>query len=287
MKLKHYFHRVRSQQSATDGDLMEVTCMSILSKITDALSIPTLDTKMINAQMSLQEVTAILSTTKDKSAKMIPYILQNLGIRDNNPTAYLAYYYLDILTNQMYTDSLINMVCTCYKKGVNFIVDFGMDDFSYKLDSPRIYVEYKSVSGGGHVISTIIYHHPFNGEMDMTDFHSLLLDYMFILNPEKCFMYLTSKFCSNVNTISCGPNSEILLQPLYGGIYSSISENVGVASQYRYDGVVEDVVVNRGRIDPVFTVKEGSLAESNVFGDGYRFDVSQLLSKLYPDGGGW
>ena len=63
MKLKHYFHRVRSQQSATDGDLMEVTCMSILSKITDALSIPTLDTKMINAQMSLQEVTAILSTT--------------------------------------------------------------------------------------------------------------------------------------------------------------------------------------------------------------------------------
>ena len=272
MKLKHYYKKYASQLREANRDIEDVTCKTLVSKIMNCLGTNYPVRKVPSSDMSTLDIAKLLSGQKPP-VSYLPYIMQNLRVAPND---YLKFYFLDTLTNQLYIDALINMVCHCYKRGIQFIFDFSSYNFTDQGPSPSLYVEYQVFNGTEYVISSIVYHCPFNGDMEMEDFRSILLDTLYILNPEKCLQYLTLKLAAGVTTIPYSQGKEITIIPCNGGDYSPLVPYRGIACNYREGQVMENFGLSN---PPVFTLIDGTKA---VFQHDQKFqmDVSQIIGML-------
>lgn len=272
MKLKHYFKRFDSQVREGREELEDVICKTLTSKIMNCLGTNYPAKKLPKPSMKSYEISKLL-LGQVPPVTYLPYILQNLGARPND---YMKFYYLDSLTNQLYIDALINMVCNCYIRGVQFIFDFSLANFTQLTTSPAIYVEYQIYDNSEYAITSIIYHCPFNGEMELEDFQSILLDSLYILNPEKCFQYLTMKLAAGITTIPYSQGKEISIIPCNGGHYSPLAPYRGIACNYRDNQELEGFVSS----SPVIFKMVDSNKAAFKHNPDCIMDVSQLLSLL-------
>lgn len=272
MKLKHYYKRYASQVTTSAQDIQDLTMKALVSKIANCLGVNYPPRKPLGAGMTMLDLTKSLMD-QPEPIKYIPYIMQNLSAASND---YLKFFFLDSLTNQKYIDLLINMVCTCYKKGIQFVFSFNNANFTSGGPQPTLYVEYQTYNATEFRISSIVYHCPFNGDMETEDFHSILLDSLYILNPEKCFDYLTQKLAAGVSSIGYSQGKEIGLVAVYGGAVSPTLPYKGMAVNYREGKVMENFGIFT---QTVFKLTDNTKA-NYTSGSATNADVSQLLGLL-------
>lgn len=270
MKLKHYFKRYESQIREGQEELNDLMCKTIVSKIMNCYG-ENYPAKMLpKASMTIQNV-AKVTANSGNTASYIADIFQNLKLGEGN---YLKYYFLDALTNQLYVDALINIVCQYYKRDIQFIFDFEMSNFTEKSEDPTIYVEYRK-RDNEYIISSIVYFCPFNGEMEMEDFMSILLDTMYLLDPAKCLKYLTLKLANGVRCIPYSATHELTLVPCLAENYSETYR--GLACNYRFDGNAESFI---GYNQPILTMQSAAKATVHSINGDCVADVSQLMTSF-------
>lgn len=225
MKLKHYFNRLQAQIREVDSELEELSYKSIVNKILTALSVQHPEFPLPNYLSDMKKIT---ETYKGNSTlRKLPYIMQNMGILQPD---YIKYYFLDLLTNQNYIDLLINHIVYMYNHNINFIYNFSLDNFTSCPGNPELYIEFMQVNQG-YTITSITYSNPFNGEMELEDFLSILTDSIYLLNPEQCLYYLIQKLLSGVSVIPYSRGKEITLMPIYLGNSNNYTNSI--ASQFR------------------------------------------------------
>ena len=269
MKLKHYFQRYQSQIRGVEDELEELTCKTIINKLMNNLGYTYPNTKLPTAKMSLRDI-QLMYASSSSVVKPIPYLLQNLTA---GPDEYLKYYVLDTLTNQLYTDLLINMVTYMYSRGINFIYDFSLSNFSDGSGNPKIYVEYAKTAKG-YAITSIVYYNPFNGEEELEDFESILLDSLYLLNTEQCLYYLTSKIASGVAVIPYSDNKDIEIYPSYIGSLDNLQKN-SLAINYRYNQALEVSTNRMNTIIRKVSLTEGEIKAPN---GNIKFNLGYLKS---------
>lgn len=270
MKLKHYFHQLQSQIRDSEAELEDLMCKQLINKIMtcygeecSATTLPTVNTPVSDFYDMFLGCNG--------HTILLPYLLQNLCVGEDD---YIKYYFLDSLTNQGYTDLLINNVCQLYDKGVSFIFDFSLKDFLTKVDEPSITVEYV-IRDKEIFLTAIVYSHPFNGDMEMSDFMSILIDSLYLLNPEKVMQYLTLKLANNVSVIGYSASKAIHLYP--NCTHENLDFEDSIVNQYRVNGCE----INLQDVNPLIKMPNSKLVGEMMESEKVkRIVLNNLYSQL-------
>lgn len=209
MKLKHYYSIYMANISDQQDVLLAVAFDSIISKVLRLCG-----KRLENIQVQLNHQTPIFSLQGILPAEYsdVIRILHCLNLKDGD---YFKYYVLDKLTNGLYIDLLLSCIYGCVKSNLDFVFDFNITNFTETKPQPTVTVEYKYGYDSDIVVSSIVYSNPFNGEMEMEDFLSMVVaDPFYLLNSDLNAKYLLEKILCGVSCIPYSQSKYMNIVPL-------------------------------------------------------------------------